>query len=213
MDLRDLGPPHPPCTCDGDEWTGHFPNGGDPCEWYFVFEPLVETRHWKRIRALDIQFRDFKDSALSGKGRVRLASGRRRFFSLPPLQLTSLKWTYREIQYADHLFSFPTFLPTLRFLSFKGYRNGQLTKVNNLTSFVFKHYLNEVDAETFRKFMLNNQSLETLSLKRVRFKGDSVIRIGLLSISRTSSRLVSTFPEVPFQPFFAARPYGAFLHF
>ncbi|KAF9787504.1 hypothetical protein BJ322DRAFT_729080 [Thelephora terrestris] len=178
VDARKFAPPKWSfCTCNTNkrsrvmyERLRLIPNRNNPCEWHFVFELLVETRHSERIHELDIIF---KDSCPLGEERVPLALKSCRFFDSSSFQLTSLKWTDRETRYANDLFSVPPFLPTLRFLSFKGYWNGQFTKVNNLTSFIFKNYYYEVDGESFRTFLLNNRSLETLFLKCVRLKDNS----------------------------------------
>ena len=63
-----------------------------------------------------------------------------------------------------HLFSDSPFTPTLRSLSFEGSWDGLFTQVNNLTSFAFLNYEEAVCGETFRLFMLNNRSLQSLSL-------------------------------------------------
>ena len=102
-----------------------------------------------------------------------LALGSCRFFHLPPLQLVNLKWNNMYTVYANNLFSAQPFPPTLRSLSFNGSWHDQLPKVNNLTSLTLSGYHEGTSAETFRRVMLNNPFLETLSVRWINFKHDS----------------------------------------
>ena len=168
MDVYDGWRTYPSCTCEKDAQSRLNPNEVDPCEWHFVFESFAGPRHWKRIRTLNI----FLSHATEVIGEhVTLALGGCRFFHLPPLQIVNLEWNDSCTPYADHLFSVSPFPPTLRSLSFEGPWYGKLPKVNNLTSLTLSS--EEADAEDFRKFMLNNPSLETLSLEWVNFTGGS----------------------------------------
>ena len=170
VDASEKGQCHPRCTCDADLRERLLPNETGPCDLHFVFEALVESRHSKRIRMLNIHFGEPDTSLRSIRSNVELALGSCRFFTLSLLQLTSLDWNDEATPYANHLFSVPPFPPTLCSLSFKGSWHGQLTQVNNLTVFALDCDL-VLNAETFRTFMLNNRSLETLSLHRLNFKG------------------------------------------
>jgi hypothetical protein len=155
-----------------DKQSRFIPNEGNPCEWHFVFEPLIETRHSERVHALDILFEDLY---FTNEKRVLLASENCQFFNFLSPQLT------------------------LRSLSSKGSWNCQFTKLHNLTSFIFHNYSGEIDVESFRTFMLNNQFLEKLFLKRVRFKGDSNgPPIDLTKVKSFSAH----YPRVPFSTIF-----------
>ena len=167
VDASEVGRNHPSCTCDEDRRERLLPDETDPCPLHFVFEALAESRHSKRIRMLNISF---CETGIPLRSSVELVLGSCRFFTLPLLQLTSLDWNNEATPYANHLFSVPPFPPTLRSLSFKGSWHGQLTQVNNLTAFALDCDL-ALNAETFRTFMLNNQSLEKLSLHSFKFKG------------------------------------------
>jgi len=162
------GQDHPLCTCDRDRRERLLPDETDPCEWHFVFEALAESRHSKRIRVLNIRFGDIDTFP---RDSVELALGSCRFFTLPFLQLTTLEWEDELTPYANHLFSVPPFPPTLHSLSFEGSWHSQLTQVNNLTSLALECYMNVVSAETFRTLLLNNRSLETLSLQSIDLEG------------------------------------------
>ena len=110
MDTRDPGKIHPSCTCNRDGMSRFVPNEVNPCEWHFVFESLVETRHLERIRTLDIMFGDVDFS--DGPGGHR----------------------------AIRLFFVPSLLPNLCSLSFTGSWNSQLMKFSNLISFTLESY-------------------------------------------------------------------------
>jgi hypothetical protein len=169
--VSDEGRSHPRCTCDEDKRGRLIPNETDPCEWHFVFESLTKTKHSKRVRTLNILFYDSNPPLGEEK---RLTLGGCRFFNLPFPQLTNLEWTNRDTLYANHLFSIAPFPPTLRSLSFDGLWHDHFTQVNNLTSFVCTdHYFEKISAETFRTFILNNRSLETLSLEWIALEGAS----------------------------------------
>lgn len=170
VDARYSGPEHASCVCDWDKRSRRLPSEVDPCKWHFVFEPLAEKRHSERIHALEILL---DDTLRTSENRVPLALEGCRFFDLPSLPLTSLKWIDKNTQYANYLFSVSPFLPTLRSISFRGSCYDQLTKLSNLTSFTLKEPCLGISAEMFRTFMLNNQSLEMLSLDYVEFEGGS----------------------------------------
>lgn len=146
------------------------PNLKDPCEWHFAFESLTNPKHWKRIHTLNIRF---GDKYLPYKNQIRLALKRSWFFNLLPFQLTDLRLDNSGRPYTDLPFSSPPFPPTLRSLSLRGSWHAQLVKLNTLTSFTFSHYGQKIHPENFRTFILNNQSLETLSLTWIKFEGRS----------------------------------------
>jgi hypothetical protein len=133
---------------------------------------MAETRHSRRIRALSILF--FDSAYIFGKEAVSLALGSCRFFNIPSLQLTRLQWSDGDRWHTDHLFSAPPFVPTLHSLSFRGgFWNGRITNLNKLTSVAIEDHREDIDAEIFRTFILNNLSLETLLLGDIQFKGVS----------------------------------------
>ena len=168
MEASEWGRYRPLCTCDRDRRRRFLPNETNPCEWHFVFEILAGPRHSKRIHMLKILFGDVHVPFLE---RAELVLGSCRFFALPSLQLTSLEWENRGTLYANRLFFVPPFSANLRSLSFEGPWHRQLTQVHNLTALTLGIDSGEVRAETFRTLMLNNQSLETLSLKKMSFEG------------------------------------------
>ena len=160
---------HRSCRCEKDKRSRLVANEAIPCERHFVFEPLAEERHWKRIRALNLLFEHGMYTTIG----VPLSLGSCRFFNIPSLQHTSLKWTGGNSWHAGHLFSAQPFVPTLRSLSFRGADwNDQIAKLNNLTSLAIEGIPGKIDAESFRTFILNNTSLETLLLGDIGFEGD-----------------------------------------
>jgi hypothetical protein len=173
MDASEWGWAHPGCTCDKDERRVLLPNENIPCEWHFIFEPLATLEHSKRIRTLDIDFRGTYHPIPLVKRREFALEGCR-FFSSSFPQLTSLTWNHAGRIYAKHIFSSSPFTPTLSSLSLGGALDGSFTQVNNLTSLTFVNYeIFGPRVESFRLFMLNNQSLESLSLDVLIFEGDS----------------------------------------
>ena len=166
----EIGRHHPSCTCDKGLRKRLLPSEINPCEWHFVFETLAESRHSKRISMLNILF---YGGYISPQGRIGLVLGSCQFFTLPFPQLVRLEWKNKSTQYVNHLFSIPPFPPTLRSLSFTGYWHRQLTQANNLTALALESYPDKVRVETFRTLMLNNRSLETLSLNRINLEGNS----------------------------------------
>ena len=163
VDASKFGWTHPGCTCDKDERGRLLPNGKIPCEWHFPFESFAALKHSKRIRTLDIDFHG-TDNPIPLAKRTGLALGGCRFFSLSFPQLTTLGWNCVETNHANHIFSNSLFAPTLRSLSFKGEWKGSFTQLGNLTSFTFLDNKTSISEDAFRLFMLNNQSLESLSL-------------------------------------------------
>ena len=170
LSAHNKGPAHSSCTCDKDHQLRLVPNEIKPCEWHFVFESLAETRNSNRMHTLDLIL-DIGYS--SAEKPVPLALESCRFFNIPSLQLTSLKWTDKGpvTKTADHLFSASPFVPTLRSLYLQGSWDGQVMKLNNLTSFTLDQCGPEISAESFRTFFLNNESLEMLSLEYIKLKG------------------------------------------
>ena len=163
----------PGCTCDKDRRGRLLPNEGNPCEWHFTFESLATSVHSKRIRTLSIDFRYTSFGRYPSLGRKKLLLGGCRFFSMSFPQLTNLEWKSAEMGDTIHLFSNPPFTPTVSSLSFEGSWDGLFTRVKNLTSFTFMNYEDTIHVETFRLFMSNNRSLESLSLHITYFEGNT----------------------------------------
>ena len=192
---------HKECTCDKGERKRFLPNEKIPCEWHFTFELLATLEHSKRIRTLNINFGGVY-RVIPRAGRMELTLGGCRFFSSSFPQLTSLGWADPGTDDAGYLFSNPPFTPTLRCLSLSGYWDGVLTQLNDLTSFTFAYDDNWISAEAFRLFMLNNQSLESLSMDLFGFEDDSkgppVDLLNLKSFTVLSgSHALSTIIRVP----------------
>jgi len=171
VDASEQARAHLDCTCDKDNRRRLLPNEKNPCRWHFAFESLATPVHSKRIHTLDINFIPQDDPLLPG-GFAELSSGSCRFFDLSFSQLTSLGWEGENLTYTNHLFFNPPFTPTLRSLTFSGSWDGLFTRVKNLTSFILKNCEDNIRAETFRLFLLNNQSLESLSLDIFSFEGN-----------------------------------------
>lgn len=201
MESGKLGRTHPGCTCDKGGRGRLMANERKPCEWHFQFEPLAEIRHSSRIRALDI---NFDGEWVPSPGRVRLALGSCRFFISSFPKLVTLTWKNEGTNHADHLFSNPPFVPTLRSLTYVGGWSSLIAQVNNLTSFVFDSDFRPwgTNAETFRTFMRNNRSLESLYLKWIDFEGDAkgppvhLLNLKSLSVGLPVKKL-STVIQVP----------------
>ena len=194
-----LGRTNPGCTCD--EGGKLMPNEKNPCEWHFQFEPLAETKHSDRIRALDI---NFDGEWVHPLGRTRLALGSCRFFTSSFPRLVTLTWKNEVTNHTDHLFAHPPFVPTLRSLTYMGGWSSLIAQVNNLTSFVFDSDSRPwgTGTETFRLFIRNNRSLESLYLKWVDFEGDpkgppvQLLNLKSLSVGLPVKKL-STIIRVP----------------
>jgi hypothetical protein len=169
VDASEEGRFHAECSCDEDTRGRLVPNESDPCEWHFQFESLAEAGHSKRVHELNI---DFEGRGIPLAEKVRLALGSCQFFTLSFPHLTSLEWMESRTEHGNYIFSTPPFPHTLRFLSFMGSWDGSVTQVNNLISFTFE---NEeiISLEAIRLFILNNRSLESLSLKYATFEGTS----------------------------------------
>ena len=170
VDARSYGPAHQSCTCVKGEVLELIHNKADPCERHFVFESLVDPRHSGRIHTLNVVLDD--GMFVSDEGLVSLELNNCRFFQLRHLQLTNLEWEDLGQQWDSFLPYSGFFPPTLRSLSFRGfYGHDKLTNVKNLTSLTFDNDAEKMNAEGFRTFMLNNQSLETLSLGCIKLEG------------------------------------------
>ena len=165
VDIR-WGPIYLCCTCEMDGWGRWIPNERDPCKRHFVFESLATPEHSKRIRTLDIDFRGSREGKTA-----ELGLGTCRFFALTFPQLTGLSWRGLETNHANHTSSHSHFTPTIHSLAFEGSWDGLFTQVNNFTSLTFMGYEGDISVETLRVFLLNNQSLESLSLEIVRREG------------------------------------------
>lgn len=158
------------CTCDKDGQSRLVPNRVKPCEWHFVFESLTKPEHSGRIQTLKIRYFD-SELVYCGLA-VSLALKSCRFFELPHLQLTSLDWEDISPENPDFVFPYSLFPTTLRSLSFRGSSGrNRLGDIRYLTSFTFTGLGRTVDIESFRTTILNNRSLETLSLDYIKFKG------------------------------------------
>lgn len=172
VDAHSYGRADPSCTCVRDDYECLFHNETEPCEFHFVFESLVEPKHSTRIRSLSIVF---DDGATNFDEEVEILElDGCRFFELSDLKLTSLNLDDSTLPDPEDRFSLPSslFPPTLRFLTFRrSSDHGQFMKLNNLTTFALDSNRTDVDAEGFRKFILHNQSLETLSLNLIGFEG------------------------------------------
>ena len=102
----------------------------------------------------------------------------------------------------DPPFSYSPFPPTLHSLSLRGFWHNQLIELNTLTSFTLNHHYQKIRTESFRAFILNNQSLETLSLGWIEFESDSEHPPVTLSSLRSfdvcfPSKALSTIVRVP----------------
>ena len=162
-------PVHPDCTCDKDGRERLVPNERNPCGRHFVFESLATPVHSNRIHTLNIDFQ-LPGDLPPFEETTGLTLGSCRFFDLSFPQLTGLGWKCEGLTHANHLFSNSPFTPNVRSLTFSGSWDGLFTQVKNLTSFIFKNCDN-IRAETFRLFLLNNLSLESLSLDTSQFQG------------------------------------------
>jgi len=171
VEASERAPVHLGCSCDKDGRKRLVPNEKNPCRWHFVFESLATPVHSKRIHTLDMDFLPQHDP-LPPEGTTELSLGGCRFFASSFPQLTSLVSEGQDLTYAHHLFSISPFTPTLRSLTLSGSWDGLFTQVKNLTSFIFANCEDTICAETFRLFMLNNQSLESLSLNIHLFDSD-----------------------------------------
>ena len=169
VDARDEGRAHQRCTCEQDTRERLVPNERKPCEWHFQFESLTESGHSKRVRKLNI---NFLGTYIPGERR-RFALGSCRFFTLSFPCLVSLGWMEDDTEHGSYIFSIPPFPSTLRSLYFTGSWDGPVMQVTNLTSFTFERYDDKINVETFRLFITNNRSLESLSLKQAEFEGNS----------------------------------------
>jgi len=207
VEARRLSKSHPNCTCDKGARERLLPNESNPCEWHFQFELLAETKHSNRIRALDIEFDGGDWVPITG--RARLALGGCRFFTSTFPKLNTLTWKNEGTTHADHLFSTPPFVPTLRSLTYVGGWNSLITQVNKLTSFSFSFDFDSgpwnINTEAFRLLMYNNRSLESLDLKWVNLEGDPkgppvhLLNLKSLTIDRPPKRFSDTIRIPAFQ--------------
>ena len=176
VDARSYGPAHHTCTCtkppEDDFFNVLTYNETNPCERHFAFESLAETKHSTRICTLNIVFDD--GTFAFDEGLVPLELEGCRFFELSFPQLTDLKLDDPSPPDPDFLPISSLFPPTLRSLHFRGSSgHDQLMGLSNLTSFTFDGNGQEISVEGFRTFILNNRSLEALSLDSIELKGGS----------------------------------------
>jgi hypothetical protein len=171
LNAFEVAPAHPECECDKDHRGRLLPNERTPCEWHFQFEPLAESTHRNRVRALAINFDGGRIYETKSK---RLVLGSCRFFTLSFPTLATLEWENETKENAEYLFSTPPFPPSLRSLTFTGAWSDMVMQVNNLTSFTFEGDCagEGISVEEVRQFLSNNQSLESLQFKFVDFEGD-----------------------------------------
>jgi len=171
------------CTCAEDKSRTLLPTEKTPCEWHFVFEPLAHPSNSKRIQVLNTNFSSAMSLPVLGLGSCR-------FFDSPLPQLTTLKWKDEGTKYAHH-----------QSMTFGGHWNRSVARVKNLTSFTIKSLAWPLDAETFRLFVLDNRSLESLELHikiRGSTKGPPVDLLNLKSLSVISHpKALSTVIRVP----------------
>jgi len=206
VEASKLGKIHSDCTCDKGARERLLPNESNPCEWHFQFELLAETKHSNRIRALDIEF---DGDWVPLTGRARFALGSCRFFTLTFPKLVTLTWKNEGTTHADHLFSTPPFVPTLRSLTYVGAWNTLITQVKNLTSFSFVFDLDsipsKINTEAFRLLMSNNRSLESLELRWIDLDGESkgppvhLLNLKSLIVDRPPKKLSTTIRIPAFQ--------------
>ena len=205
VNASEQGRNYPGCTCDRDMRGRLLPNEGSPCQWHFTFESLATLEHSKRIRALNIDFRPPKPPINMSSRRVEsawLALGSCRFFTFSFPQLTSLGWNDAQTEYTNHLFSNSPFTAAVRSLSFEGSWDGSFSQLKNLTSFTFVNREDVIDVEILRLFMLDNRSLESLSLCIAGFGGSSEgLPVDLLNLKSFSvvlcPNVLSTIIRVP----------------
>ena len=163
------------------------PNEESPCECHFVFESLATPVHSRRVRTLNIDLYSSVDPSPRRKG-SELVLGSCRSFTLSSPRLTSLGWDGSD-KYTYHIFSNSPFTSTVRSLSFEGSWDGSLTLVNNLASFSFANYEDVICIETFRLFVSNNRSIESLAFEINSFKGDTTSSsIDLLNLKSFNAR-------------------------
>ena len=201
VDASERARAHLDCTCDKDGRERLVPNEKNPCGQHFAFESLATPLHSNRIHALNIDFQ-LPGDLPPFEETTALSLESCRFFDLSFPQLTSLGWKCEGSTHANNLFSNSPFTPNVRSLTFSGSWDGLFTQVKNLTSFTFKNYENTLCAETFRLFLLNNLSLESLSLDIFQFrnnpKGPPVDLLNLRSFTVILSPVdLSTVIRVP----------------
>jgi len=172
VDASERARNHLDCTCDKDKRKRLIPNERNPCGRHFVFESLATPVHSNRIHTLNIDFQ-LPDDLPPFRETTGLSLGSCRFFDLSFPQLTSLGWECEGVAHTNHLFSNSPLTPTVRSLTFSGSWDGFFTQVKNLTSFILKNCEEYISLETFRLFLLNNQSLESLSLDIYPFGGST----------------------------------------
>jgi hypothetical protein len=148
------------CTCDKDAQGRLLPNGANPCEWHFVFEALAETKYTSRITALDCDFEAFHD-AVPPSANTPITLGSCSFFASSFPQLTDLAWNHNYGDRYGQLLQHQSFPRILRSLDFEGPWCDPIPQIRGLTSLTLHR---EYSPEAMRVFLLENQSLESLSL-------------------------------------------------
>ena len=158
--VRDPARNNAGCTCNKDAQGRLLPNRVNPCEWHFIFEALARAKHTNRITALDVDFENFH-GLVPTSDNTPIALGGCFFASSFP-QLTDLAWnnSHEGFRY-DQLSQHQSFPPTLRSLDLVGAWRDPFPQIRGLTSLALSH---GYSTETLRVFLLENQSLESLSL-------------------------------------------------
>lgn len=148
------------CTCDKDSQGRLLPNGANPCECHFVFEALAETKHTSHITVLNVNFETFHDTAPpSDNTPITLKSCR--FFASSFPQLADLTWNNNYGDRYGQLLQRQTFPRILCSLDFRGPWDDPFPQIRGLTSLTLHR---GYTPEAIRVFLLENQSLESLSL-------------------------------------------------
>ena len=126
-----------------------------------------------------------------------------KFFHSTFPRLTTLTWKDDGTKYAHRLFSAPDCLSALQSMTFEGYWHNSLSlpQLNNLTSFAIKRLIWTLNAEDFRLFLSENQSLVSLEVSidiRGETSGPPVDLLELKSLSIDSSaEALSTIAHIP----------------
>ena len=171
VNVSEWGWTQPGYTCGQDIRERLLPNEESPCDCHFVFESLATPVHSRRVHTLNIDLDSSDDPSPRRKG-SELVLGSCRFFTLSFPRLTSFGWDGSD-KYTYHIFSNSPFTSTVRSLSFEGSWDGPLTLVNNLASFSFVNCEDVICIETFRLFVSNNRSIESLAFEINPFKGNT----------------------------------------
>ena len=169
---------YPSCTCDKDSRSRLVTNKIKPCELHFAFGSLAKPEYSGCVHMSDALYPDgtsnvqyFNGVCTGSKRTILLTLKGCQFFEVPYFKPTSLNWKALTQENPVFLLPISLFPPTLRSLSFQGcFGHDQLTNLSNLTSLALTQKIN---TESFRMIILNNQSLQKLSLNGIQFEGSS----------------------------------------